>query len=1223
MRVAAALAAATLLVAGCDNTQAPFARARAIDKLDDAIGGPNAQARVGDFLLENDQIRAVVEKGGKSYAPADVGGTLLDIDLVRSEPQFRGGNGLDQLGQIAPIENLFTAHATFAENVRITRSSQGAEVTAAAEAEPAFRILLALNLLVARSYAAPPIATNMYTEYVLRPGERMLRMRTTVGFNVPFCPVTPEDGCNPECDDAIYDSDCVCPTIPARCVQGARHVDATTLPDRPSASLLDILLGDLPRPLSAGTCDTDKDCNQAAGETCVHVSQPLGGKLNVCRSPAARDAGVVLGDLLVFGAHYTPFVRGLGYDTETDIRRLFDTNQDTLSQPLVVDTIFATGDRLSLAYAAPGSQIYAPIFRGPFALGATHAATCATQNPGCLEKTLVRYDRWLAVGTGDVASAEAPLLTAGGKPSGRIRGTVTETPTGKPMPHIDVYAVRDPRTLPCDAACKARCPDVDASIASWTLDQLRGWDRCRTVEPRFPNGTSAVETFARTNPGTDPMVDGRFDMRLAPGDYVLVAFDKQKTRSRPVAVTVSDGSSAEVHLELPQPSGLEYTIYDESARPGPGKLTIGRLPDRACAADSDCPAGEQCRAGMCSPPWSSLLPLEFGGPRPVDGVLWTEQSLTGKGRVELPAGDYDVLFSRGPHDSVDRVQVTLEPRIDTQVQGFVRRVVDRKGWTAAGFHSHSSNSVDSGLAQSDRVTGYVAEDMDLLSSSDHDVITQYDPLVRSMGLGARLGTMAGVEITTQEYGHYVAFPLHNEAWSGGQRLPGNDAVQWRTLLPQQIVDAARTRGLPGLPVVIDMPHPYDYYDFYRVDPVTLEPTSSLLVIINPVLDPSAFTGDFEVMELANTKNFHRIRRATVGEIRTYEQALDHVIGEQQSGAIDEATFEHDWLNLATENMRRILHRTVAEQEAELAGDGSTIACLCGGDGSCGVGQVCDAATMTCVDAPGTGSAPPPPNGMCRLARGVIDDWFNMLNRGVFRTGVAGADEHDAESAFMRTMIKTGGTTTPFVQPADVIDALQRGRSVVTNGPMVHFAIGAADIGDTLPISAGAEVELHVRVEKASWYDVDRIEIYRNGHLIQWANGCAGGRGATDEDPDTLPCIAEGDAVLAWDQTITDTPDRDSWYVVLVYGLDGRMLTPVYTSQILAEINTPEITRRLFQIIPGLQEFRYPRQPTIYPVFPFAFTNPIWVDVGGDGWTPPLPPPSWCQKRDVGCMKTGP
>src|SRR5262249_34426927 len=142
----------------------------------------------------------------------------------------------------------------------------------------------------------------------------------------------------------------------------------------------------------------------------------------------------------------------------------------------------------------------------------------------------------------------------------------------------------------------------------------------------------------------------------------------------------------------------------------------------------------------------------------------------------------------------------------------------RKGWVAAGFHAHSGNSVDSGLAQQDRISGYVVEDMDLLSSSDHDFITQYDPLIRKLGLGPRLDTMPGDDVTTQEYGHYIAFPLLNEAWKDGARLPGNDTVQWRGLFPQEIIDAARELALPDLPVIIDMPHPYDYFDFYRVDP---------------------------------------------------------------------------------------------------------------------------------------------------------------------------------------------------------------------------------------------------------------------------------------------------------------------------------------------------------------------------------------------------------------------
>src|SRR5262249_15130898 len=152
----------------------------------------------------------------------------------------------------------------------------------------------------------------------------------------------------------------------------------------------------------------------------------------------------------------------------------------------------------------------------------------------------------------------------------------------------------------------------------------------------------------------------------------------------------------------------------------------------------------------------TLLPLEFGGLRPIDGVLWTEESLSGKGRIELPAGDYEVLFSRGPHYSIDRKRVTPQPRLHTLAEGFVRKAVARQGWGAAGFPARCGSSVDSGLALADRVTGYVVEDMDVLSSSDHDFITQYDPLIRKMGLGARINSQAGVEITTQEYGHYVA-----------------------------------------------------------------------------------------------------------------------------------------------------------------------------------------------------------------------------------------------------------------------------------------------------------------------------------------------------------------------------------------------------------------------------------------------------------------------------------
>ena len=204
---------AALLCAACAADDTPLARARQITSLDEAIGGPTANGRVGDFLIENDKVRAVVESGRVSYLPTDVGGNLIDLDLVRPQAAFRSGRGLDQLGEIAPMANLSVVQASQAENVRITRSREGVEVTAAAVASPVFRILNALTLLIQRRFAMSPLGLNMYTEYELRPGESMVRILTTVGYNVPLCPVTEADGCNPECDDALYDSDCQCPSV--------------------------------------------------------------------------------------------------------------------------------------------------------------------------------------------------------------------------------------------------------------------------------------------------------------------------------------------------------------------------------------------------------------------------------------------------------------------------------------------------------------------------------------------------------------------------------------------------------------------------------------------------------------------------------------------------------------------------------------------------------------------------------------------------------------------------------------------------------------------------------------------------------------------------------------------------------------------------------------------------------------------------------------------------
>ena len=109
------------------------------------------------------------------------------------------------------------------------------------------------------------------------------------------------------------------------------------------------------------------------------------------------------------------------------------------------------------------------------------------------------------------------------------------------------------------------------------------------------------------------------------------------------------------------------------------------------------------------------------------------------------------------------------------------------------------------------------------------------------------------------------------------------------------------------------------------------------------------------------------------------------------------------------------------------------------------------------------------------------------------------------------------------------------------------------------------------------------------------------------------------AGFAYNDTILDRPGRDAWYVVIALGLDGRPLSPVYSSLALSRFGTFEITQRLYDLIPALSALRGPRFPSIYPTFPIAITNPIWVDVDGDGWQPLAPATSWCwSKHDIGC-----
>ena len=178
---------------------------------------------------------------------------------------------------------------------------------------------------------------------------------------------------------------------------------------------------------------------------------------------------------------------------------------------------------------------------------------------------------------------------------------------------------------------------------------------------------------------------------------------------------------------------------------------------------------------------------------------------------------------------------------------------------------------------------------------------------------------------------------------------------------------------------------------------------------------------------------------------------------------------------------------------------------------------------------------------------VLRDWYQLLNRGLRYVATAGSDAHRLpfqESGSPRTLIlwdpsEKGGAPTEALALA----ALRAGRAVASSGPFVHFSLDGKPIGSL--IKGGRPLQLRLRVEAPAWMSVSTATLIANGTPLQTFRARKG-------EPVRL------------EVSRTLKPTSDTWYVVVVRG----------------EQEDPTLLRR--------------------GVLPFAVSNPIFVDVDGDG-----------------------
>jgi hypothetical protein len=211
-------------------------------------------------------------------------------------------------------------------------------------------------------------------------------------------------------------------------------------------------------------------------------------------------------------------------------------------------------------------------------------------------------------------------------------------------------------------------------------------------------------------------------------------------------------------------------------------------------------------------------------------------SLGGVGVARVPLGTYDVTVSRGPEWEISTTRKLKLTARGATITARLAHVVDTPGWLSGDFHVHAARSSDSRVPMEDRIYEFVADGVEMITSTDHNVISDYEPFIKELDAGRYITSAVGDELTTNGWGHFGAFPLPRDIERAGE-----GAVLVHGRRPDDFFKDVR-RDAPG--AVIDVHHPridaeIGYFDLGQFDPR------------NDKAGRAGFSWDFDALEVMN------------------------------------------------------------------------------------------------------------------------------------------------------------------------------------------------------------------------------------------------------------------------------------------------------------------------------------------------------------------------------------
>lgn len=223
---------------------------------------------------------------------------------------------------------------------------------------------------------------------------------------------------------------------------------------------------------------------------------------------------------------------------------------------------------------------------------------------------------------------------------------------------------------------------------------------------------------------------------------------------------------------------------------------------------------------------------------------------TGEASFALAPGSYRLRVSRGPAWERYQTDLDLSAGDEVDVVAELDRAVAQPGVLCADYHVHTHRSVDSGDDAAMKVAGLVADGLDLVVRTEHEFVSDFQPVIEGLGLAPFARGFSGMELTTFAYGHFNVFPLEADP-----SRPSDGAIRWYGVSPPDLFDSVRAR--PERPTLI-INHPraggalQAYFEEVGFDPVT-----------GSVRDADNWDTEFQVVEVFNDGDLERNRDGTV------------------------------------------------------------------------------------------------------------------------------------------------------------------------------------------------------------------------------------------------------------------------------------------------------------------------------------------------------------------------